>query len=446
MKRALIAAVTLVALLALVVVTIVRRERDHRLLPGEVTTHEIPSAPPGSAPEAHRGFLYGRITTVEGDTYEGRLRWGGGEEAFWSDYFNGYKDENPWVAHVPPERLAEDRPIEIFGFRIADREAEVDLSRPFMLRFGEIARIEARGRSLLVTLKSGRVVDLNRLNADDLADGVRVWDADHGIVDLHERSIQSIDLLPTADLGAAPNRLHGTVRTSQGVFTGFVQWNRKQSVDTDQLAGRTADGDSSIPFDTIRSIARESSDSSRASLLDGREVVLSGTRDAGDGNLGLFVDDPRYGRVLIRWSAFERVDFSPGGSGPAYGDFPPGYPLTGSVDTRDGRRLTGRLVYDLDESETTATLDAPSGGVTYTIPFALIASISPAGGSGNETASVTLQSGEELQLEPAGDLGLRNAGLLVFADDSERAEHVPWTDVVRIDFDRPAAALPQQTS
>ena len=87
------------------------------------------------------------------------------------------------------------------------------------------------------------------------------------------------------------------------------------------------------------------------------------------------MDDRRYGRVLVSWDAFERVDFSPGGSGPAYDDFPPGRPLTGGVTTRAGRRLAGRLVYDLDESETTETLDAPSQGVDYTIPFGLIASI-----------------------------------------------------------------------
>ncbi len=60
---------------------------------------------------------------------------------------------------------------------------------------------------------------------------------------------------------------------------------------------------------------------------------------------------------------------------PAYGDFPTGRPLTGDVTTRGGRRFTGRLVYDLDESETTETLDAPSQDVTYNIPFGLIASI-----------------------------------------------------------------------
>ena len=136
-------------------------------------------------------------------------------------------------------------------------------------------------------------------------------------------------------------------------------------------------------FDTIRSIARRSQDSSLVTLLDGREMVLSGTREVGDGNRGVYVDDPRYGRVLVSWNAFERVEFSPGGSGPALRRLPAGGPLTGRVTTRGGRRLAGRLVFDLDESETTETLDAPAEGVNYTIPFGLVASIVlPGGGEG----------------------------------------------------------------
>ena len=395
--------------------------------------------PPATEEEAHPGFLYGRVTLLDGTTYEGRLRFGGDEEAFWGDYFNGVKDANPWAAHVPPERLKERRPFEIFGFEIFNREHRIDLGRPFMARFGDIARIDAHGLGLRVTLKSGTVFDLDRFNADDLADGLRVWDGRRGIVDLREWRIRSIELLPTAHLANAPQRLHGTVHTRQGDFTGFVQWDREECVGSDELVGHTADGELRLRFDTLRSIARQSRDSSRVTLLDGREVVLSGTREVGDGNRGIFVEDPRYGRVLISWDAFERVDFSPGGSGPAYGDFAPGRPLTGRVTTRTGRRLTGRLVYDLDESETTETLDAPSQGVSYILPFGRVASIALPGPEepGTRRATVTLQDGEELQLERTGDLGEGNAGMLIFIDGRERPEYVPWTEVEQVEFDRP---------
>ena len=61
----------------------------------------------------------------------------------------------------------------------------------------------------------------------------------------------------------------------------------------------------------------------------------------------------------------------------------------------------------------------------YTIPFSLIASI------------VALFSGETLQLERAGDLGEGNAGVLIFVDDRQSPEYVPWSDVEQVEFDRP---------
>jgi len=393
--------------------------------------------------EAHPGFLYGRITTNGGATYEGRLRWGrGNEEAFWGDHFNGVKDENPWVAHVPPQRLPKERrPIEVFGVVFGQRVRPIDLTRPFMARFGDIVRIEPRGGDVRVTLKSGTVFDLDRFSASDFDDDVRVWDGRRGVVDLDSKRIRTIELLPTALLNAAPSRLYGTVHTRQGDFTGFIQWDREKGIGTDELDGRTADGVLSLPFGSIRSIARRSRDSALVALLDGREIVLSSTPR---GNRGTYVDDRRYGRVLIAWDAFERVEFTTCDSGPAYRDFPPGGALTGSVTTRDGRRLAGRLVYDLDESETTETLDAPYQGVDYTIPLGLIASVVLAEREEGDArrARVTLHDGEELQLERAGDLGDRNAGLLIFVDGGQRSEYVPWTDVEKIDLDRPPATRP----
>ena len=443
MTRAIMAygafAIVLVLLAGVAVHWTLRARAEQNVDPVAEAAPAINPSTAAPADEGHRGFIYGRITTNDGATYEGRLRFGGNEEAFWGDYFNGFKDENPWVTHAPLEQVKERRSLEIFGVEIAQWEDQTDLGRPFMARFGDLTRIEPHGSDLQVTLKSGTVFHLDRFGADDLADGVRVWDGRRGVVDLDEWRIRTIELLPTARLSAVPERLHGTVRTPQGDFTGFVQWNRLECVGSDELDGRTADGELSLRFDTIRSITRRSSDSSLVTLRDGREIVLSGAHEVGDGNRrGIYVDDPRYGRVLISWDAFERLDFSPVDSGPAYGDFPPGRPLTGSVTARDGRRLAGRLVYDLDESETTETLDAPSQGVDYTIPFGLIASIVPLGREerGARRAVVTLHNGEVLPLERTGDLGKGNAGMLIFVDGDQRPEYVPWADIEQVDLDR----------
>ena len=104
-----------------------------------------------------------------------------------------------------------------------------------------------------------------------------------------------------------------------------------------------------------------------------------------------------------------------------------------------GRRFAGRLVFDLDESEVTETLDAPAGGVDYTIPFGLAALVEvPESGS----VKVSLHGGEALALEREGDLGGRNAGLLIFANGSSKPEYVEWPEVRRIELERPKAMFP----
>jgi hypothetical protein len=82
--------------------------------------------------------------------------------------------------------------------------------------------------------------------------------------------------------------------------------------------------------------------------------------------------------------------------------------------------------------------------VDYTSPFGLIASIVLPGRDerGAERVRLTLQDGEEIELERNGDLGEKNAGMLIFADGRQRPEYIPWTDVARIDLSRPPAMYP----
>ena len=439
-------AIVLIVLFALVGQRILKRALEKAEEP-DAGSSPAATLTAAEATEAHEGFIFGLVTARDGTIYEGRLRFGADEEAFWGDYFNGSRKGNPWVAQVPPEQLRKSAPVEIFGFRIFQSQPETDVPRPFMARFGDITRVESNGRDLRVTLKSGTVFDLDLFAADDFADGVRVWDGSRGVVDLTESDIRSIDFRPGSPVVASP-RLHGTVRTRWGEFTGFIQWNRAKGLGSDELDVPTAKGEVRLRFDTVRSIARNSRNSALVTLVDGEPIILSGNGEDGIANRGIYVDDRRYGRVLIPWGVVERVEFSPGGSGPSYDDFPAGRPLTGEVTLRDGRRLAGRLVYDLDESETTETLDAPSQFIDYTIFFGLVDSIVlPApekrgAERGAGRASVTLHGGEVLQLELAGDLSGGNAGVLIFVEGRKQPEYVRWAEINEIQFDRPPAMYP----
>lgn len=404
--------------------------------------------------DPYEGFLYGRVTTHGGESYEGPLRWGGNQEAFWGDHFHGVKTENRWAEQVPEGQLpVEHSGIEIFGTTFGGEERPVSVERIFMARFGDIRQIEVSGKAsgasryagdVRVTLKSGPSFLLERMDASDFDDGVRVWDRKGDVVDLDARQIRLIEFLPAPELSGAPERLHGVVRTSEGEFEGYLQWDREEALGIDTLEGRTSSEEVSLRFDSIASIERQSGENAAVTLRDGTRMVLSGGSDVASRNRGIYVDDLRFGRVLIYWGAFERVDFTPAGSGPGYDDFPPGEPLQGSVQLRDGSRLEGRLVYDLDESETTETLDAQAGAFSYTIPFGLVASI--ARSAATETAPdrvvVSLHNGEELQVERSGDLGDRNAGMLVFAAGAERPQYVSWPEIARIEFTKPSQMYP----
>ncbi len=201
MTRARIAAgtfATVLILLALAAGYRVLRQSAHPVV-AKSPAIQPPMAPGAkSLPAAEtQGFLYGRVTAVDGAVYEGRLRWGNGEEAFWGDFFNGFKPRNRWLAYVPPERLPRERhPIQILGIEIAHRERPIEGGRPFIARFGEIARIESRNREVRVTLKSGTVYDLDRFEASDFDDGVRVWDRKRGVVDLDSLRIRAMSSSP----------------------------------------------------------------------------------------------------------------------------------------------------------------------------------------------------------------------------------------------------------
>jgi hypothetical protein len=83
-------------------------------------------------------------------------------------------------------------------------------------------------------------------------------------------------------------------------------------------------------------------------------------------------------------------------------------------------------------------------GVDYTIPLGLVASIAPGHPEldGAQSARIILHSGEELRLEPAGDLGESNGGMLIFSAGLEHPEYVPWREIERVQLDGVEAAHP----
>ena len=380
-----------------------------------------------------QGFIYGRVTAESGTVYEGRLRWNGDEEAFWGDFFNATKEGRPYEDEVPDRAFREERePIRIFGIRIGSHSWSSS-GRQLVARFGDLRRIDVhRGDEATLVMKSGLKVDIDG-GSNDVDGTIYVWDKELGEVKLEWDRLETIEFLPTpAGLAVADHRLHGKVRTDVGVFEGYVQWDQEECQSSDKLDGDGPDGDMSIEMGKIQSIERRSRRSSRVTLWGGRDFELDGTNDVNDDNRGIYVEDARYGRVLIPWSAFERVDFSEAGSsGPAYDDFKPAEPLRGTVTDVDGKSYRGKIVYDVDESETWEMLNGEWRDVEYSIPFALIRAVEP---RDDDSSRVFLKSGEELVLEDSADVGEGNAGVLVIPTEGKPI-YVEWDEVKRVELE-----------
>jgi hypothetical protein len=378
-----------------------------------------------------RGFLYGRITLGNGTVSEGRIRWGE-EEASWGDFFDAAKDGSPYARYVP-ENARES--VKLFGLPVGIRRSEEE-SRTLAARFGDLRRIEITGnREATVFFKSGtRYVVKGGSNDVGSDSKITVWDHRAGEVEVRWKEMRSIDFLPVpAGVTVPVFRLRGTVRTENGTFQGFIQWDQDECLSSDELDGRSRGGEVALPMGDIRSIEQRNLQSVNVVLRNGRTLVVEGTNDVNEGNRGIYVNDPRFGRVLIRWNTFRRVDFDPpGGSGPAYTDFRPGHPLFGKVSTAEGKVVRGRLVYDLDEADTMEFLNGWHDNIEYNIPFARIASLLPEKG---DATRVVLKEGRELRLVETGDVDSDNAGILIFEPGQQAPRYVRWSDVRRIDFE-----------
>lgn len=377
-----------------------------------------------------KGFLYGTVSTRSGATYEGRLRWGK-EEAFWTDHFNASKESRPLAREIPKRHRDGEQTLRVLGRSFGMRWNE-EAGRQLIVRFGDLRSILPHGSDeATLVLKSGGKLEIGG-GSNDVDGRVTVWDRSLGEVQVDWDKIRRVDFKPApADLPGLPARLFGTVRTTSETLRGFVQWDKEECLSTDLLDGETEDGKLAVEMGKVRSIERRGKGSSTVTLKDARELVLRGTNDVDDDNRGIFVDDPRFGRVLVPWRAFDRVDFEEAGSGPGYDDFPVLGPLEGAVTTRAGAVHKGRIVFDVDESEGWESLDGESARLEYSIPFFMVASVSPAG---TTRARVTLKGdGRELTLEDSTDVTDANAGVFVL-EGADKKTYVPWQDVKRIDF------------
>ena len=380
------------------------------------------------------GFIYGKVTTERGTEFTGRMRWGG-EETFWGDFFNSRKTDRGIPRDVMRKSSRGERRdgIRVFGYKINIRGKASD-TRLFKARFGDIQMIRPRGGDhVTVLMRDGREMDLDG-GSNDIGAKITVHDEALGEATVPWDTIDKIEFMGAPrSVSVDVTRLYGTVRSSDGEFTGYIQWDQDECLSSDELDGTSRDAELSLAMGSLASIERRSSKSSEVVLKDGRSFILSGSNDVDDDNRGIFIENDEVGRVLVPWDEFRKVTFKRApGSGPDYDSYGSAAELRGKVTTLDGDVAEGRLFYDLDEAGTWEILDGNRYDIEYSIPFELIARVEPKSGG---SSKITLRSGRELILADGVDVGDGNDGVLIL-EGPDRSTYVPWREIDTVEIRR----------
>jgi hypothetical protein len=391
------------------------------------------------------GFIYGKVYMHDDRVYEGPIRWGK-EEVYWIDIFNAGKEKNPNLKFLSSrEREELERRQNDWGYWSGSfwtkwigsdwDNTNGEFTHQFSCQFGELRSIEPDGRKYVnVELQNGAKFSLLGEGYNDVGLEIRIMDAEMGQVEIEWNRIRKVEFMKTPKRieNKFGNPLYGTVEAYGKKFTGYIQWDHDERLSTDRLDGDAEDGDLSIEMGKVKSIERVGN-RSQVVLKSGRELRMDGSNDVSNGHRGVIVMSKDFPTIDIPWSEFDKVTFNEfiGAPDLTYSDFTKQKTLTGTVTTQEGKTLSGKIVYDLDEEFEFELLQGKSNDFEYIIPFFNVKRVEVIGAN---RCLVELKTGEKVSLEDAQDVNEKNQGLLVFSDAKSDPKYIRWEEVKSIDF------------
>ncbi len=387
-------------------------------------------------------FIYGTIYTIDDKSYTGTIRWDD-EEVFWSDFFNATKPANKYHEYLDESNMV--KSIQKWFSWDSDEDEEHEnhmamhkqsdeLVHIWVCQFGDIQTLQITGREKVdLTLKNGDLYHLSG-GSNDLNTEINIMDTKLGELTLQWDRIKRVDFSKTPDNLSTTwgNPLFGTVYTTKGEFTGFIQWDHDERLTIDKLDGRTVDGEISIDFGNIQSITK-TENGSLISLNSDREINLSGSNDVNEKNRGIVVTIDDLGRVDIPWSIFKKLEFTDAGRNalPSYLSFKKPAPLSGKVVRKDGTSVSGRLAYDLDEEMDFEMIQGKDEDLEYSVIMKNISKITPKNFSYSQ---IDLKNGKTLLIGGSHDVSEYNSGVLIFENEKQEPSHVKWNNVKEVVF------------
>jgi hypothetical protein len=401
-----------------------------KLLTATIAMAIIVAAVAPTAASDSSGRIYGRLTTVDGDVYEGLIRWDKNEGS-WVDVLNGNKE-----LYRRHDRNSRKKRIKVFGITITG-DGNYDYgSAQSGMSFGHIKMLEViDDDAVLLTLKSGEEVKLEG-GSTDIGESIReiiIEDINEGEIEFGWGDIETIEFMQCgseieSNFG---ERLYGTLTTRRDdTYTGWVCWDVDELFTKDILDGEEKHRKRKIKFEKIKAIERYSSSGATVILKNGDELLLRDTNDVNDSNRGIAIYVENFGVVLVEWDEFERLDFETPPNPVKYDAFDGGRPLKGTVYTEDGDAYSGRIRWDDDEEYTWEILDGDFRNIEFDIEFGNIQSIER---KGYNAAIVTLWDGSSFRLKGTNDVDDDNKGIFVITDRGKEIE-IEWDEFERIEF------------
>ncbi len=382
------------------------------------------------------GRIYGKLTTVDGDVYEGLIRWDM-NEASWVDILNGNKELK---RSGKGRRKYHDREktIKILGITIGrSRTYSYESgSAQSGLCFGHIKSLEViDDDAVFLTLKSGETVELEG-GSTDIGEDIReivIEDINEGEIEFEWDDVERIDFMQGSAtlVSNFGERLYGTLRSRRGdEFTGWICWDVDELFTNDVLDGNERNRKHKIEFGKIEAIERHSSNAAHVYLKSGGDYILRGTNDVDDDNRGISVYVEGLGQIKVGWDEFERMDFTAPPHQVTYDEFDGGRRLQGTVYTEGGETHTGTIRWDDDEKYTWEILDGEFRDIEFDVEFRHIKEIKR---RGYHSSIVTLWDGTSLRLKGTNDVDEDNKGIFIEMANGDEIE-LEWDEFDRVEF------------
>lgn len=380
---------------------------------------------------AQQGRICGVVQTRDGETFEGPIRWDK-NEAFWDDLLDATKRREGKYG----EGRRRERRISIFGLRITWDEDNDESKASSGIQFGYLRTLERRSRNrAILELKDGERITFYG-SGTDIGSGVReilIDDPNEGEVELDWDDLDMIEFAECDpdQITRPETRLYGEVETRRGdKFQGFICWDMDEVFYSDILDGEERHRNRKIPFGKIKAIERRSSSSARVYLRNGDKMKLSGTNDVDNGNRGIVILDRDFGRVVVKWDEFDRLEFLNGGDKhlPEYDRFEETEPLYGVVYDEDGDSYEGFIRWDDDETYSWELLDGEYRDLEVDVEFSQIAEIEKVS---SRSCRVTTKTGNSFKLSGSNDVNDENKGIFVTTEDGEEIE-LDWYDFDKV--------------